>query len=224
MKNNIPVISIDGLASSGKSTVSKRLSKILGFYILDSGILYRAFAYLKTMKKIDTYNADSIASLIKNLHLEPTSDLSFDVLFEGNNITNNLYYEEVGHLASSISKNEMIRLALLPIQHACIQLPGLIANGRDMGTKVFPNSSLKLYFIADLDIRAQRRYNQLVKNGSKPNLQDIRKFIKDRDEKDINRDISPLKAAKDATIIDSSQLNIDSILDKILELYKITGT
>ena len=118
----------------------------------------------------------------------------------------------------------MIRSALLPIQHACIQLPGLIANGRDMGTKVFPNSSLKLYFIADLDIRAQRRYNQLIKNGSKPNLQDIRKFIKDRDEKDINRDISPLKAAKDATIIDSSQLNIDSILDKILELYKITGT
>ena len=99
----------------------------------------------------------------------------------------------------------MIRSALLPIQHACIQLPGLIANGRDMGTKVFPNSSLKLYFIADLDIRAQRRYNQLVKNGSKPNCK-IRKFIKDRDEKDINRDISPLKAAKDATIIDSSQL------------------
>ena len=93
-----------------------------------------------------------------------------------------------------------------------------------MGTKVFPNSVLKLYFIADLDIRAQRRFNQLIKNGSKPNLQDIRKFIKDRDEKDINRDISPLKAAKDAIIIDSSQLNIDSILDKILELYKITGT
>tara|TARA_X000000368_G_scaffold118650_1_gene92793 strand:- start:1662 stop:2336 length:675 start_codon:yes stop_codon:yes gene_type:complete len=224
MINDIPVISIDGLASSGKSTISKKLSKSLGFYILDSGILYRTFAYLKTMKNIDTFDADCIASLIKDLSLEPTEDLSFNVLFESNNITEKLYYEEVGLLASSISKNEMIRSALLPLQHACIQSPGLIANGRDMGTKVFPNSVLKLYFIADLDIRAQRRFNQLIKNGSKPNLQDIRKFIKDRDEKDINRDISPLKAAKDAIIIDSSQLNIDSILDKILELYKITGT
>ena len=218
------VIAIDGPAGSGKGTIAKKISSFYNFPHLDSGILYRTFAYLKTMKNIDTFDADCIASLIKDLSLEPTEDLSFNVLFESNNITEKLYYEEVGLLASSISKNEMIRSALLPLQHACIQSPGLIANGRDMGTKVFPNSVLKLYFIADLDIRAQRRFNQLIKNGSKPNLQDIRKFIKDRDEKDINRDISPLKAAKDAIIIDSSQLNIDSILDKILELYKITGT
>ena len=93
-----------------------------------------------------------------------------------------------------------------------------------MGTKVFPNSILKLYFIADIEVRAKRRYDQLIKNGSDPKLEDIRKSLQDRDEKDINRDISPLKAAKDAVIIDSTQLNVESILDKILELYKITGT
>ena len=93
-----------------------------------------------------------------------------------------------------------------------------------MGTKVFPNSILKIYFTADLEVRAKRRYDQLIKNGSDPKFGDIRKSLQDRDEKDINRDISPLKAAKDAVIIDSTELNVESILDKILELYKITGT
>ena len=156
--------------------------------------------------------------------MAPNQNLGFDVLYEKTNITDRLHYEEVGLLASSISKNEAIRSALLPLQHACIQAPGLIANGRDMGTKVFPDSILKIYFTADLDIRAKRRYEQLIKTGTKPNLINIRNSLKDRDEKDINRKISPLKVAKDAIIIDSSHLNVDSVLDKIIELYKITGT
>ena len=223
MNNNIPVIAIDGLASSGKTTVSKQLSEKLGFYILDSGILYRTFAYLKNIESINTLNIDNINSLVKDINLQPSNSLSFNVLFKNRDITNKLYFEEIGLLASTISKNKVLRSALLPLQHKCIKEPGLIANGRDMGTKVFPNSILKLYFTADLDIRAERRYMQLIKNGSSLNLADIRKSLKDRDEKDINRDISPLKAAKDAIIIDSSKLNIESILDKILELYKITG-
>jgi len=218
---NIPVISIDGLSGSGKSTVSKKLSRKLSFYILDSGILYRAFAYLQNINNIECFTEENINSLIKDLTLETNDELSFNILYKNNNITHNLHYEEIGLLASSISKNETIRSALLPLQHKCIRAPGLIANGRDMGTKVFPNSKLKIFFTADLDIRAKRRYDQLVKNGSKPNLIDIRNSLQDRDEKDINRDISPLKAAKDAIIIDSSQLNVESVLDKILELYNI---
>jgi cytidylate kinase len=224
MNSITPVITIDGLASSGKSTVSKKLSKELGFYILDSGILYRTFAYLKTIAEIELFNQDNISKSIRNIYLEPTNNLSFNVLFKGTNITKYLHSEEIGHLASVVSKSEVLRSALLPLQHACIKKPGLIANGRDMGTKVFPNSILKLYFTADLEIRAKRRYDQLLKNGSDPKLEDIRKSLEDRDKKDINRDISPLKAAKDAVIIDSTQLNVESILDKILELYKITGT
>ena len=224
MNNIIPVITIDGLASSGKSTVSKKLSEELGFYILDSGILYRTFAYLKNIGEIELFDNNNISNLIKEVFLEPTDNLSFNVLFKGINITKYLHFEEIGHLASVVSKDEALRSALLPLQHACIKEPGLIANGRDMGTKVFPNSILKLYFTADIEIRAQRRYDQLVKNGSDPKLEDIRKSLEDRDKKDINRDISPLKAAKDAVIIDSTQLNVESILDKILELYKITET
>ncbi|MFL2568838.1 MAG: (d)CMP kinase [Gammaproteobacteria bacterium] len=224
MNNIIPVITIDGLASSGKSTVSKKLSKELGFYILDSGILYRTFAYLKTIGEIELFNHDNISKTIRNIYLEPNKNLSFNVLFKDTNITKYLHFEDIGHLASVVSKDELLRNSLLPLQHACIKKPGLIANGRDMGTKVFPNSMLKLYFIADIEIRAKRRYDQLVKNGSDSKLEDIRKSLEDRDKKDINRDISPLKAAKDAVIIDSTQLNVESILDKILELYKITET
>ena len=224
MNNIIPVITIDGLASSGKSTISKKISKELGFYILDSGILYRTFAYLKTIGEIELFNHENISKSIRNIYLEPTKNLSFDILFKDANITKYLHFEDIGHLASVVSKDELLRNALLPLQHACIKKPGLIANGRDMGTKVFPNSTLKLYFTADIEVRARRRYDQLIKNGSDPEFGDIRKSLQDRDEKDINRDISPLKAAKDAVIIDSTELNVESILDKILELYKITGT
>jgi cytidylate kinase len=224
MSNIAPVITIDGLASSGKSTVSKKLSQELGFYILDSGILYRTFAYLKNIGEIELFNQDNINKLIKEIVLEPTEKLGFNVLYKNTNITQYLHFEEIGHLASIVSKNEVLRAELLPLQHACIKKPGLIANGRDMGTKVFPDSVLKLYFTADIGVRAKRRYEQLIKNGSEPKLEDIRKSLEDRDEKDINRDISPLKAAKDAVIIDSTQLNVESILDKILELYKITET
>ena len=220
--NNVPIITIDGLASSGKTTISKLLSNYLGFYILDSGVLYRAFAYIKIIEKIDTYTVDVIARIIRNLKMAPKKDLGFSIIYNSNDITNNLYSEEIGLEASNISKNEDIRNVLLSIQHACVQAPGLIANGRDMGTKVFPEAVLKIYFTASIGVRAKRRYEQLIKSGSSPNLLNIRKSLEERDEKDINREVSPLKAAKDAIIIDSSELNIDTILDKILGLYKIS--
>ena len=222
MSKNTHIITIDGLAGSGKSAVSKKLSQNLGFYLLDSGILYRTFAYIKNIENINAFNKDNIGYLIRHLSLVPTKDLRFKIVFKNNDITNKLYSEEIGLAASVVSKIELLRLALLDLQHECIRDPGLIANGRDMGTKVFPNAILKLYFTANLNIRAERRYNQLLSNDSTANIEDIKKSLQDRDDKDINRDISPLKAAKDAIIIDSSELNIESILDKILELYKIT--
>ena len=222
MSKNTHIITIDGLAGSGKSAVSKKLSQNLGFYLLDSGILYRTFAYIKNIENINAFNKDNIGYLMSHLSLVPTNDLRFNIVFINNDITNKLYSEEIGLAASIVSKIELLRLALLDLQHECIRDPGLIANGRDMGTKVFPNAILKLYFTANLNIRAERRYNQLLNNDSTANIEDIKKSLQDRDEKDINRDISPLKAAKDAIIIDSSELNIESILDKILELYKIT--
>ena len=219
---SVPVITIDGLASSGKTTISKLLSNHLGFYTLDSGILYRAFAYIKTIDNIRELSTDVIESIVENIQMVPTKSLGFDILYNKNNITRGLYSEEVGLAASNVSKNQDIREALLPIQHKSAQMPGLIANGRDMGTKVFPNAVLKIYFIANIDDRAKRRYEQLIKSGSNPNLENIRKLLEERDQKDMNREVSPLKADKDAVIIDSSELNVDTILDKILGLYKIS--
>ena len=221
MSKNTHIITIDGLAGSGKSAVSKKLSQNLGFYLLDSGILYRTFAYIKNIENINAFNKDNIGYLMRHLSLVPTNDLRFNIVFKNNDITNKLYSEEIGLAASVVSKIELVRLALLDLQHECIRDPGLIANGRDMGTKVFPNAILKLYFTANLNIRAERRYKQILNNDSTANIEDIKKSLQDRDEKDINRDISPLKAAKDAIIIDSSELNIESVLDKILELYNI---
>ena len=223
MINNIPVIAIDGLASSGKSSISKLLSKRLKYFVLDSGVLYRAIAYIK-INEPNSFSTESLVDeVISNICLKPSDNLDFLVTYKDKDISSNLYEEEIGLAASDVSKNEDIRNLLLPIQQGCVSLPGLIANGRDMGTKVFPEAKLKIYFTADLDVRAERRYEQLLKAGSKPSLQNIRKSLEDRDEKDINRVISPLKAAKDAVIIDSTELNIESILDKILELYKISG-
>ena len=220
--SNVPIITIDGLASSGKTTISKLLSSHLGFYTLDSGILYRAFAYIKSIENINDYIPDTIEKIIHNMQMVPSKNLGFNIVYNSKDITDNLYNERIGLQASDISKNEYIRGALLSIQHACAQMPGLIANGRDMGTKVFPDAKLKIYFTANIDVRAQRRYEQLKKSGSNPNLEKIRKSLKQRDQKDMNRDVSPLKAAKDAIIVDSSELNIETILDKILGLYKIS--
>ena len=220
--SNVPIITIDGLASSGKTTISKLLSSHLGFYTLDSGILYRAFAYIKSIENINDYIPDAIEKIIDNMQMVPSKNLGFNIVYNSKDITDNLYNERIGLQASDISKNEYIRGALLSIQHACAQMPGLIANGRDMGTKVFPDAKLKIYFTANIDVRAQRRYEQLKKSGSNPNLENIRKSLEQRDQKDMNRDVSPLKAAKDAIIVDSSELNIETILDKILGLYKIS--
>ena len=220
--SNVPIITIDGLASSGKTTISKLLSSHLGFYTLDSGILYRAFAYIKSIENINEYIPNTVEKIIHNMKMVPTKNLGFNIVYNSNDITDNLYNETIGLQASDISKNEYIRGALLSIQHACAQMPGLIANGRDMGTKVFPDAKLKIYFTANIDVRAQRRYEQLKKSGSNTNLENIRKSLEQRDQKDMNRDVSPLKAAKDAIIVDSSELNIETILDKILGLYKIS--
>ena len=220
--SNVPIITIDGLASSGKTTISKLLSSHLGFYTLDSGILYRAFAYIKSIENINDYIPDTVEKIIHNMKMVPSKNLGFNIVYNSNDITDYLYNETIGLQASDISKNEYIRGALLSIQHACAQMPGLIANGRDMGTKVFPDAKLKIYFTANIDVRAQRRYEQLKKSGFNPNLENIRKSLDQRDQKDMNRDVSPLKAAKDAIIVDSSELNIETILDKILGLYKIS--
>ena len=217
----VPVIAIDGNASSGKTSISKMLSKKLGFYFLDSGILYRTMGYIKLNENTNFDSSKNITDILNKIKLTPDTEKYFRVNFNNIDITNQLYTEDIGQQASIVSQYSLVREALLTLQHSCIAQPGLIANGRDMGTKVFPEAKLKIFMTASIEVRAERRYRELIASGLEVNLIDIQNKIAERDDSDKNRDISPLKLASDAHIIDSTDLNLDTILDKILELYNI---
>tara|TARA_B100000287_G_scaffold338501_1_gene324533 strand:- start:130 stop:807 length:678 start_codon:yes stop_codon:yes gene_type:complete len=223
MKSDIPIITIDGLSSSGKTTISKMLSKRMGWNLLDSGKLYRAIGYLVNKKSIDIKQKSKVESLIQNLKLDTSfGETEYKIFYINEDISIYLENEEIGVYASQVAKLEYIRSMLLPLQHSSLKKPGLIANGRDMGTKVFPNAQLKLFFTASLEIRAKRRFLEMKDTGKHKNLEEILKSLKERDESDINRKISPLIPATDAQIIDSSNLNIETVLDKISKLYTIS--
>ncbi len=218
---DVPVIAIDGNASSGKTSISKMLSKKLGFYFLDSGILYRTMGYIKVNENVNFDSSQNVTNVLNKIKLIPNTEKYFRVNFNNIDITNKLYTEDIGQQASIVSQYSLVREALLMLQHSCVCKPGLIANGRDMGTKVFPDAKLKIFMTASIEVRAERRYRELIASGFQVNLRDIQNKIAERDDSDKNRDISPLKLADDAHIIDSTDLNLDTILDKILELYNI---
>ena len=223
MTTDIPIITIDGLSSSGKSTISVLLAKKLGWNLLDSGLLYRAIAYLTALESKSINDQDQINKLMGDFKLQTTKQSNlYRIIYKNNDITDYLNTEIVGKNASVVSKLPFIRNLFLPIQHSCIQAPGLIANGRDMGTKVFTNATLKLFFVAEVNIRAKRRHEQLITQGENVDFNSVLASLKARDDADQNRSISPLEPAHDAEIVDSSDLNIESVLDKIYELYTIS--
>ena len=215
------VITIDGLASSGKTSISRKLSKKLGYYFLDSGILYRAVAYICLTESLDQDTNLLIANLKNNLEVVSDKKKHYTVNYKGSNLSDYLYNEEIGVHASIVSQKPEIREYLMRLQHNCVKPPGLVANGRDMGSKVFPDADFKLFIKADLVVRAKRRFKQLSDAGKEASLDKITSQLAERDKNDTNRKISPLIAPPGSIEIDSSHLNVDRILDKILELYKI---
>ena len=215
------VITIDGLASSGKTSISRKLSKKLGYYFLDSGILYRAVAYICLTESLDQDTNLLIANLKNNLEVISDKKKHYTVNYKGNDLSDYLYNEEIGVHASIVSQKPEIREYLMRLQHNCVEPPGLVANGRDMGSKVFPDADFKLFIKADLVVRAKRRFKQLSDAGKEASLDKITSQLAERDKNDTNRKISPLIAPPGSIEIDSSHLNVDRILDKILELYKI---
>lgn len=221
MNHNIPVITIDGLASSGKTSISKKLSTKLGYYFLDSGILYRSAAFLALEYNLESNPIRLIKIFNTQINLVPDNQLRFKIYYENSDITSTLYKEEIGTLASKISQFQEVREHLISLQHSCVKSPGLVVNGRDMGTIVFPNAKLKLFIVADLSIRAKRRFEQLQDTNHKASLKEIEQMLESRDKSDKHRKISPLKAADDAVEIDTSNVNVDTVLDNILELYNI---
>ena len=225
MSSNPPyIITIDGTSSSGKSTISRLLAKKLNFKLLDSGKLYRSVGYIAC----DIYESIDIikdySELVSKISLKPNNvSHEYEVHYKNKIIDSLLNNENIGIAASIISKVPEVRKSMYDLQHSCVKGNGLIANGRDMGSEVFTDARLKIYITADVDIRARRRYEELINKGDIVQYQDIYNSLKKRDDSDMNRDISPLKVPDNAHILDTSNLKPNAIVDKILNLYTITS-
>lgn len=220
--SNTNLITIDGPSGSGKGTVCHILAKKLGWNLLDSGALYRILAFAALQKKVDLEDAEKLAELALNLQVSFVSNgVGVDTLLAEENVGDKLRTETVAQAASQVASIQLVRDALLERQKAFRQAPGLIADGRDMGTVVFPDAPVKVFLDASAEERAQRRFNQLQDKGFSVSIAQILSEIKERDFRDRNRTVAPLRPADDALVIDSTSLTIDEVVNQVLELTKL---
>lgn len=215
--HDTPVVTIDGPGGSGKGTISQLLAERHGWHYLDSGALYRLVAHAASMANIDTNNTDRLVELARGLDVAfvPQSGAVAKVLLHGREVGDQLRTEEIGDLASRIAAEVRVRDALLDRQRRFRQPPGLVADGRDMGTTVFPRAVLKIYLTASAEVRAERRYKQLMEKGFNVNLARLLGEIRERDARDCERSASPLKPAEDAVVVDTSPMTIAEVVDHI---------
>jgi len=206
-----PVIAIDGPSASGKGTIASRVAKQLGFHYLESGALYRLIALLSLRE--GTVEEKALARLAEEM------DVVFDdgeIVLADEAVTEKIRSEPVGNRASEVAKVPALRQALLKRQRAFRRPPGLVADGRDMATVVFPDADLKVFLTATPEIRAERRYKQLIEKGIDANLRALSRDLRDRDERDAKRAVAPLVPAPDSQVLDSSALSIDEVVDRIV--------
>ena len=218
-EKDIPVLTIDGPAGSGKGTVARQLAHDLGYHYLDSGALYRILAYVSQLHHVAVDDIDKLVELCANMQIR------FEVLSLSENVrvfvdeidvSDQLRTEECASRASKLAVIPQVRSALLEKQHAFRMLPGLVAEGRDMGTVVFPHARYKVYLTASAQERALRRQKQLKKQGISASLDHLLKEIKARDDRDENRAVSPLRPAADAVLVDSTDLSIDEVVQCVV--------
>ena len=213
-------IAIDGPAGAGKSTIAKRLAKKLGFIYVDTGAMYRAMAYYFLQHDIDAKDESAIAAACPDVDVTITYENGEQqVLLNGENVNGVIRNEEVGNMASSTSVYPVVREKLVELQRQLAKSADVIMDGRDIGTCVPPDAQVKIYLTASSATRAKRRFDELTEKGVSCDLAEIEKDIIDRDYRDMHRETSPLCQAEDAVLVDSSEMNIDEVVDAIYQVY-----
>lgn len=217
---SIPVLTIDGPSGAGKGTVSRALANELGWHYLDSGSIYRSLGIACLRAQTNMANVEAVLDVARQMQLEFDCGQELKVSLNGEDITGELGLETTGHAASVVAAIPEVRAVLLQKQKDFRQEPGLVADGRDMGTVVFKDAEHKVYLTASAEERAKRRYKQLIEKGIDANLVQITEEIEARDKRDSERATAPLSKADDALYIDSSELSIPEVMDRILEFIR----
>ena len=212
--SDIPVLTVDGPSASGKGTLASQIAQKLGWHFLDSGAVYRATAWVAMQAKVDESDEVALAQLASGL---PLTFLNGGIQLDGIEVREQLRREDVGALASKISALGLVRSALLELQLSFRKAPGLVADGRDMGTVIFPDAKLKIFLTASAATRAQRRHKQLIDNGFSANIDNLRADLEARDARDQNRSVAPLRPAQDAVLLDNSTSSVEASMDVVLK-------
>ena len=215
--SNIPVIAVDGPSASGKGTVAQLVADTLGFSYLDSGALYRVVAFAAKQKNIAWGDAEAVAACAKTLDIQFKND---QVYLNGNDISEHIRTEEIGKGASQVAVHAPLRAALIDLQHHFRKAPGLVADGRDMGTVIFPDAVLKIFLTASTETRAERRYKQLVGKNQPANYENILQDLRERDARDKGRASAPLVMAEDAILLETDNLSIAEAVNTVLQSFE----
>jgi cytidylate kinase len=220
----VPIVTIDGPSGSGKGTISRRVAESVGWNLLDSGALYRLVALAGASRNVDPDDVAEHVSLARAMQIQFGSrDGEEHIVLDGRDVTREIRTEQAGAGASRVAAWPAVRAALFDRQRAFATPPGLVADGRDMGTVIFPEAPLKVFLTASAEERAQRRHKQLIEKGSAASLAALSREIAERDLRDSTRQVAPLRPAPDAQLLDSTGLSIDAVVERVISLGRERG-
>jgi len=214
------IIAVDGPAGSGKSTVSRILAARVSYMYLDTGLLYRAVAWRAMQRGVSLADDEALGRMCDGITIPVETDGAMRVLIEGKDISGDLRTEEIGMLASSVSAVPAVREALLPLQRSAGRQGGIVAEGRDMGTVVFPHADVKFFLDADVGERARRRHLQLLEGGKTADRSEVRRGLEVRDRQDRAREIAPLRPADDSVVIDTTGMDIEEVVENMAAIVR----